>query len=61
MEAIVQTLETKLHEWEPETSQKVSALVAEIITWADDGALDLARARAVEQEVLDVLDAPASR
>lgn len=61
MEAIAETLEAKLHEWRPETSQKVRVLVAEIIALADDGALDLARARSVEQEVLDILDAPASR
>ena len=61
MEAIAETLETKLHEWKPETSQKVRALVAEIIELADDDVLDIARARGVEQEVLDLLDAPASR
>ena len=61
METIAETLETKLHEWKPETSQRVRALVAEIIELADDGAVDLARGRIVEQEVLDLLDAPASR
>lgn len=61
MEAIAEILETKLHEWKSETSQKVRALVAEIIELADDGALDLVRARSVEQEVLDTLDAPAPR
>ena len=59
MEALAETLEIKLREWKPETSRQVRALVAEIIALADDGALDLARARAVEQEVLDLLDAPA--
>lgn len=61
MEAIAETLETRLHTWKPETSQKVRALVAEIIELADDDMLDIARARGVEQEVLDLLDAPASR
>ena len=61
MEAIAETLETKLHEWKPETSQKVRALVAEIIEMADDNLLDIARSRGVEQEVLDLLDAPAPR
>ncbi len=61
MEAIAETLETKLHKWKPETSQKVRALVAEIIELADDDALDLARSRSVEQEVLNLLDAPAPR
>ena len=61
MEAIAEKLEAKLHEWKPETSQRVSALVAEIIELADDDALDLARSRCVEQEVLDSLDEPAPR
>ena len=61
MEAIAEKLETKLHEWKPETSQRVRALVAEIIELADDNALDLVRSRNVEQEVLDLLDVPASR
>ena len=61
MEAIAAALETKLHEWKPETSQKVRVLVAEIIELADDDMLDIARSRGVEQEVLDLLDAPASR
>ena len=60
MEAIAEKLETKLHEWKPETAQKVRSLVAEIIELADDNALDLVRSRSVEQEVLDLLDAPAS-
>lgn len=61
MEAIAETLESRLHEWNPETSQKVRALVAEIIELADSDALDIARSRAVEQEVLDILDEPAPR
>ena len=61
MEAIAERLETKLHEWKPETSQKVRALVAEIIEFADDDALDIARSRSVEQEVLDILDEPTTR
>ena len=61
MEAIAETLEAKLHEWKPETSQKVRALVAEIIELADDDALDIGRSRRVEQEVLDILDEPPAR
>lgn len=56
MEAIAETLENKLHQWKPETSQKVRALVAEIIELADDDALDIARSRRVEQEVLDAIE-----
>ena len=61
MEAIAETLELKLHEWKHETSQKVRALVAEIIELADDDALDIGRSRGAEQEVLDILDEPSSR
>jgi hypothetical protein len=61
MDAVVEALNNKLKEWKPETSQKVRALVTEIIEVADENALDLLRSRAVEQEVLDLLDEPASR
>ena len=61
MEAIAEKLENKLHEWKPETSQKVRALVAEIIELADDDALDIGRSRSVEQEVMDILDEPSAR
>ncbi len=61
MEAIAEKLELKLHEWKPETSQTVRALVAEIIELADDGALDIGRSRRVEQEVLDILNEPKTR
>ena len=57
-----------LSKWKPEISQKVRALVsqvralvAKIIELADDDTLDVMRSRAVEQEVLDLLDEPASR
>lgn len=61
MEAIAEQLETKLHEWKPETSQRVRVLVAEIIELADDDALDIGRSREAEQEVLNILDAPSTR
>ena len=61
MEGIAEKLEHKLHEWKPETSQKVRVLVAEIIELADDDALDIGRSRSVEQEVMDILDEPSSR
>jgi hypothetical protein len=35
--------------------------VAEIIELADEGLIDVARSRRVEQEVLDLLDEPTSR
>ena len=62
MEAITEQLETKLHEWKPETSRRVRVLVAEIIELADDDALDIGRSRSIEQEVINLLDdAPSPR
>ncbi len=61
MDAVAEKLDTKLGKWRPEISQKVRALVSQVIDAADNDALDLMRSRAVEQEVLDQLDEPASR
>ena len=58
---LVQQLAEKLDQWEPEVSRKVESLVAEIMDLADAGALELLRSRAVEQEVLDLLDEPIAR
>lgn len=56
MTAIAKQLDEKLKTWTPETAEQVENLVAEIIRLADNDALDLLRSRAVEQEVLDILD-----
>ena len=56
MEALVERLDSRLREWAPETAEQVRQRVAELIEWADHGALDLMRSRAVEQEVLDLVD-----
>lgn len=61
MEAIAERLENKLNEWKPETSQRVRALIAEIIELADEDALDIGRSREVEQEALDLLDDTTAR
>ena len=61
MDALAEQLEAKLREWTSETAAQVRQHVAEIIALADQGVLDVMRSRAVEQEVLDLLDAPASR
>jgi hypothetical protein len=61
MDTLVARLDAKLREWKPETAAEVRECVAEIIALADQEALDLLRSRAVEQEVLDVLDEPAAR
>jgi hypothetical protein len=54
-------LDTKLRQWTPETAEQVRQRVAEIIALADQDALDVLRSRMVEQEVLDILDAPTTR
>ena len=61
MDAVAEKLDAKLSEWKPQISQEVRALVWEVIDAADNDVLDLMRSRAVEQEVLDNLDEPASR
>ena len=61
MDALVERLDVKLREWMPSTAEQVRQRIAEIIDLADHDALDVSRSRAVEQEVLDLLDEPAAR
>jgi hypothetical protein len=61
MLSVAQKLATKLDEWKPEVSREVESLVADIIELADVNALDLARSRRVEQDVLNLLDEPITR
>ena len=61
MDALIEKLDTKLRQWKPETAAQVRQFVAEIIDAADQDVLDLMRSRVAEQEVLDLLDEPASR
>ncbi len=56
MDAIVTKLDTKLHEWKPDIATQVKQRISEIIDLADQDTLDVMRSRAVEQEVLDILD-----
>lgn len=58
MDSLCETLNLKLQQWESSTAEQVKEFVAEIMELADQGILDLARSRKVEQEVLDMLDAP---
>jgi hypothetical protein len=58
---MLEKLDTKLREWKPETADQVRKPVAEIIDVADQDALDILRSRAAEQEVLNLVDEPASR
>jgi hypothetical protein len=61
VDALVERLDAKLREWKPETAAQVRERVTEVIDLADQDVLDLMRSRAVEQEVLGILDEPATR
>ena len=61
MDALVERLDAKLRQWKPDTVEQVRQRVAEIMDLADQDALDIMRSRAVEQEVLDLLDEPPTR
>jgi hypothetical protein len=56
VDALVERLDTRLRQWKPETAAQVRARVAEVIELADHDVLDLMRPRAIEQEVLDLVD-----
>ena len=58
MDALIEKLDAKLKEWKPETAAEVRNRLSEIIVLADQDALDLMRSRAIEQDVLDMLDEP---
>jgi len=60
MDALAEKLDARLREWTPETAAEARERIAEVIELADSDVLDIARSRAAEQEVLDLLnDAPA--
>jgi hypothetical protein len=58
---MLEKLDAKLKEWKPETAAEVRNRLAEMMALADQDALDLMRSRAIEQEVLDMLDEPTAR
>ena len=60
MDALAERLDAKLREWKPNIATAVRERISEIIDLADQDALDIMRSRAVEQEVLDLLDEPIS-
>jgi hypothetical protein len=61
MDALAERLDAKLRAWKPDTAEQVRQHVAEIIEMADLDTLDVLRSRVIEQEVLDMLDEPATR
>ena len=58
MDALAEKLNARLREWEPETAAEARERIAEVIELADHDILDIARSRAAEEEVLDLLDEP---
>lgn len=58
MDALAQKLNLKFQEWQPDTVEEVRQLIQDIIDLADQDSLDVLRFRAVEQEVLTLLDEP---
>lgn len=58
MDALVEKLDEKLRQWQPDIAQQVRQYLTEIIELADQDALDILPSRIVEQEVLDLLDEP---
>ena len=61
MDTLVERLDAKLRQWKPDTAEQVRQRVAEIMDLADQDTLDIMRSRAMEQEVLDLLDEPPTR
>jgi len=61
MDALAKQLDVKLCKWQPEMADQVRQRIAEIIELADQDVLDVSRSRLVEQEVLDMIDAPTTR
>jgi hypothetical protein len=61
MDALLERLDEKLRAWRRETADQVRQRITEIIELADQDALDIARSRQIEQEVLDLIDASQAR
>jgi hypothetical protein len=61
VDALAEKLDARLREWKPETAAEARERISEVIDLADHDILDIARSRAAEQEVLDLLDEPPAR
>jgi hypothetical protein len=61
VDALAEKLDARLREWKPETAAEARERITEVIELADHDVLDIARSRAAEQEVLDLLDEPPAR
>jgi len=61
VDALSEKLDARLREWKPEVAAEARERITEVIELADHDVLDIARSRAAEQEVLDLLDEPPTR
>jgi hypothetical protein len=61
VDPLAERLDAKLSQWKPETAAQVRERVAEVMDLADQDVLDVMHSRAVEQEVLDLLNEPETR
>jgi len=61
VDALAEKLDARLREWNPETAAEARERITEVMEFADHDVLDIARSRAAEQEVLDLLDEPPTR
>ena len=61
MDALIEKLNNKLREWNPDIAQEVRESITEIIELADSDALDILRSHAVEEEVMDLIDESETR
>ena len=58
MDALIEELNLKFQQWEPEVTNQVRQRIQEIMELADQQVLDVMRSRTIEQQVLDLLDEP---
>jgi hypothetical protein len=61
VDALAEKLDERLREWKPDTAAEARERIMEVIELADQDLLDVARSRAAEQKVLDLLDKPSAR
>jgi hypothetical protein len=61
MDLLTEKLDVKLQQWKPEIADQVRQYIAELIEMADQDILDILNSRAVEQDVLDLIDEPETR
>jgi hypothetical protein len=61
VDTLAEKLDERLREWKPETAAQARERIAEVIELADHDILNIARSRAAEQEVLDLLDESPTR